>query len=1113
MDSIVQILRQRALEQPSQRSYTFLQDALTEAAYLTYGELDRRARGVAFQLQALGVSGQCALLLYPAGLEFIVAFLGCLYAGVTAIPTPVPHFKRPSPRLQAVLTDSGAKVALTTSQIVKDVEQRLPTRGDLATVQWVATDMYRTEDEPAWQPPSIDADTVAYLQYTSGSTASPKGVMITHRHLLANSADIAMAAAADSTSVLVSWMPHYHDFGLVYGIIQPLYQGFPCFLMAPAAFMQRPVEWLRAITHYRATQTGAPNFAYELCAQKITPQERAVLDLSSLAVAASGGERIRQATLDLFANTFKAQGFRMTSFMPSYGLAEATLRISSAPKNTAPLVIALDAKALRDGLVVDAHPTDKDAQSLVSCGVTVNPTRIAIVNPDTLQRCEPNKVGEIWVAGPGVGAGYWQRPLETQESFQAYLADSHEGPFLRTGDLGFLRDDQLFVTGRLKDMIIIRGANYYPQDIELTVAQSHPALLLDAGAAFAVDDGRNERLVVVQEVARTHLPRLDMDAVFDQIHQAIAESYQIAVDTIVLVKPNRIPKTSSGKIQRQRCRTLYLDEQLEDLIGSWRRPTAETIDRSPRNGVSIQQQLGQIASANRLTVLETYLQQQLGKVLRIPAAQVALDKPVTTLGIDSLAMTELIYTLESTLDLKIPLEQVLQSDSLHGFAAHLLTRIDRKAAVAGQTLLDRPLTIGHSPSTNGHSRAGNEATSIRDAQHILANLPQMNVVVAAQQGRKLQVDGRWIYDFASCNYLGLDLHPGVMAAIPPALEKWGVHPSWTRAVASPGIYAELEQELAALTGAPNVLVFPAITLLHAGVIPILAGADGVILKDIAAHQSIHEACRLAQSNGAEYLNFRHNDVGDLAEKLARYPLERTKLIAIDGVYSMSGAYPPLADYARLAEAYNATIYIDDAHGVGVIGENPTLANPYGSQGNGIIKHLGLDYVADRLIYVGGLSKAFSSFGAFITCADEAAKNRLRTASTFIFSGPSPVASLASALAGLRLNRQEGDAWRSKVYRLTEKLVTAAKALGLEVINENCFPIVSVVIGKTEDVVAACHLLWEHGILITPAIFPVVPPERGLVRFSITAANTEEEIDCALEALAAVQERLQMSGIT
>ncbi|MGH8035419.1 MAG: aminotransferase class I/II-fold pyridoxal phosphate-dependent enzyme, partial [Lysobacterales bacterium] len=375
---------------------------------------------------------------------------------------------------------------------------------------------------------------------------------------------------------------------------------------------------------------------------------------------------------------------------------------------------------------------------------------------------------------------------------------------------------------------------------------------------------------------------------------------------------------------------------------------------------------------------------------------------------------------------------------------------------------------------------------------MLRKIPQTYVDVQEQRDRQVLIDGRWRCDFASCNYLGMDLHPEVMHAIPAALDKWGVHPSWTRAVASPGLYAELERELADLLGAPTTLVFPSIHLLHIGVLPMLAGFNGVILKDNAAHHSIYEACLRSQADGIEWVEFAHNNIDDLERKLSRYRPEQSKIIAVDGVYSMSGEFPPLPEMVLLAKKYNALIYVDDAHGVGVIGANPTEEMPYGHGGCGIVKYFGLDYEADRIIYVGGLSKAFSSYGAFITCFDDAMKARLSLAGPFVFSGPSPVASLASALAGLRINRREGDRMRHRVYQLTHKLVTAAKAIGYEVDNEHDFPIVGVVIGNVDEVTEACQLLWEYDILITPATYPAVPMHRNLVRFSITAANTEAE---------------------
>jgi 8-amino-7-oxononanoate synthase len=334
-----------------------------------------------------------------------------------------------------------------------------------------------------------------------------------------------------------------------------------------------------------------------------------------------------------------------------------------------------------------------------------------------------------------------------------------------------------------------------------------------------------------------------------------------------------------------------------------------------------------------------------------------------------------------------------------------------------------------------------------------------------------------------------------------------VHPSWTRAVASPRIYRDLEDRLAEFVGAPTTLVFPSISLLHLGVVPALAGYDGIIFKAVEAHHSLHEGCLRAQANGAEWHDFPHGDIDALAARLAKQPPARTKLIATDGVFSMGASNPPLAEFARLAKAYNATLYVDDAHGFGVIGERPDSEMPYGYRGNGLVRHLGLDYVKDRIIYVAGLSKAFSSYAAFVTCFDEKMKYDLEASGPFVFSGPTCTASLASALAGLRVNAREGDECRRRIWRLASRFLAAVKAMGFEVDNAGGFPVIGVVIGGVEQLVAACKILWEHDVLITPALYPAVALNRSLVRFSITAANSEAEIDQAIRALEAVRERI------
>jgi 7-keto-8-aminopelargonate synthetase-like enzyme len=493
-------------------------------------------------------------------------------------------------------------------------------------------------------------------------------------------------------------------------------------------------------------------------------------------------------------------------------------------------------------------------------------------------------------------------------------------------------------------------------------------------------------------------------------------------------------------------------------------------------------------------LVEASVQKELLEVLgRQAAEQVPPTEPWANIGLDSLMTVDLKNRLEAMTRVTLPVERLARDVTTRALASFIVQKLDD----AGPAAAGAPAP---------EEKNGDELTD-DDMQKLAMEIPQLFVIADKQEDRRVLCGGRWRIDFASCNYLGLDLHPEVMAAIPPAIAEWGAHPSWTRDVASPRLYDDLERELAAFVGAPTTLVFPSISLLHTGVLPLLAGHDGVILKDVEAHHSIHEGCLRAQANGAEWVSFPHSDLDDLARKLARYRPGRKKIIATDGVYSMGSSHPPLVEYVRLAKEHDATLYVDDAHGFGVVGERPDAALPYGYRGNGLARHFGLDYVRDRVVYVAGLSKSFSSYAAFVTCFDEKMKWDLQGSGPFVFSGPTCVASLASALAGLRVNAREGDERRRTIFRLTRRFVTEARNLGFEVDNGAFFPIIGVVIGGFPDLTRACQLLWEHNLLITPAFYPAVPMHRNLVRFSITALNTEEDVDHAVCALEAVRDAL------
>lgn len=563
--SLSEILSYRAQHQPDKQAYIFLQNGETESASLTYGELDRQARLIANRLQSW--RGERALLLYPSGLEFIITFFGCLYAGVVAVPVYPPRRNQKLSRLLSIFNDTHAKVALTTTSVLIDIEKRREEEAELAQLKLVVTDTIEANPQE-FVPKSVTPESLAFLQYTSGSTGTPKGVMVTHGNLIHNQQMIHQAFGHSEQTIFVGWLPLFHDMGLIGNVLQPMYLGIPCILMPPVAFLMKPICWLKAISKYRATTSGGPNFAYDFCVKKVQPEELANLDLSSWDLAFNGAEPLRAETLERFSKKFAQCGFNYSAFYPCYGMAETTLLATGGNKNQKPVIQGVLAERLEQNLVVKSEISSKGSRVFVGCGRPHLDTTVSIVNSESLTRCKTGEVGEIWVSGGSIASGYWNRSSATQETFQAYLRDTGEGPFLRTGDLGFLLDGELFVTGRLKDVIIIRGQNHYPQDIELTVEKSHPALRSNCGAAFTVEVKGKERLVIVQEVERSYLHKLDVNEVVGNILQAVTAEHSLQVYAAVLVKTASISKTSSGKIQRDACRAKFLDGSL-NVVEDW----------------------------------------------------------------------------------------------------------------------------------------------------------------------------------------------------------------------------------------------------------------------------------------------------------------------------------------------------------------------------------------------------------------------------------------------------------------------------------------------------------------------------------------------------------------
>ncbi|WP_162877672.1 AMP-binding protein [Mycobacterium persicum] len=614
-----------------------------EHSQLTYRELDIKARAIASILQQQGAAGERVLVLCPSGLDFIAAFFGCIHAGAVAVPVHPPVRDKVMGRVASIIADVQARLVLTTTEVQAKVRDVVDGLADGSSLQWCAVDAVNPQSAAEWITPDIDPSAIAFVQYTSGSTSAPKGVMVTHHNLLSNLETIRRATGWVDSYIAVSWLPPHHDMGLISMILGTMCVGGSCFLMPPEAFIERPMRWLEALSRYGGTITAAPNFAYDLCVERSSEPERAALDLSKWLLAVCAAEPVRAATLDRFANAFGPSGFQPEAFKPAYGLAEATLLASGQADWIVPLVRHLDPVALREHHVVGVSPAHPAAVTLVGCGPALYDVEVVIVDPDTRRSCADGEVGEIWLAGGGIALGYWGEPIKTEETFSAFLADTGRGPFLRTGDLGFFLDGELFVTGRLKDLVIIRGRNYYAEDIEATVQDSHAALLRGRGAAFSVTRSSNdaEQLVVVQEVDRERIREADVGAVIAAIRAAVTEDHEIQAHAVLLVEPLRIPTTSSGKIRRNACRQRFLDGGLE-VFAQWHAPAP----RDPQPAVSPTEPTP--LHAGRAEIAEWFVS-RLSLELGLSRAEIDTSLPLSHYGLDSIRAIRLTAAMETWL--------------------------------------------------------------------------------------------------------------------------------------------------------------------------------------------------------------------------------------------------------------------------------------------------------------------------------------------------------------------------------------------------------------------------------------------------------------------------------
>ncbi len=1093
--TVGEVLRWRTSLQPGRRAFNFLANGERETAHLTFAELDRRARAIAARLDGLGAKGERALLLYPPGLDYVTAVFGCLYAGAVAVPAFPPRLNRPTPRLQAIVRSARPAITLIGNQLLPALERRLRRTPELRGLPWLATGDIPAGDGAHWRSPDLSGSSLAFLQYASGSTATPRGVMLSHANVLHNLRLVRLGFQLGEHDLGISWLPTYHDMGLVGGVLTPVYAGVPVTFLSPASFLQRPVRWLEAIARGRGTISAGPDFAYRLCVEKITPEQRRTLDLSSWRVAACGAEPIQARTLKRFAEAFAPCGFRREAFYPSYGMAETTLMVSGGQASAEPVLHAVRRDALEQGRAMAAgSPEEPAAHALVGCGRAMPGLAVVIADPETRNRCPPEQVGEIWVSGPSVGQGYWNRPEESTQAFQGYLAESGEGPFLRTGDLGFLRGGELFVTGRLKDLIIIRGRNHYPQDIELTMERSHPALRPGGGAAFSIDVDGGEQLIAVHEVERRRQP-LEVEEVVTALRHAVTERHDVAIHAVVLIRPSSLPRTSSGKVRRYACRERFLAGELK-VVGDWRQGQAEdagAADAAP----AAESSLAEPEQVCRL------IARQAAEVLQTPAGRVDLEKPLTAQGLDSLLAVELRERIDRECGLEVPLAAILEGVPIRQLAARLSDPATRTAG---------DLTAPAVPAANTGSAAVPPAPPAPlaaappppggdgDGVPLAARLEHLNRRVdealerdqyfyeresSGVDGSWVEVDGRRLLMLASYSYLGLIGHPALAAAARDALSRFGTGTHGVRLLAGTVTpHRELEQAVASFKRAEDAVVFSSGYVTNLTAISTLVREGDWVICDQLDHASIVDGCRLS---GARYLSFEHNDMASLAACLER-ARGGFRLVIVDAVFSMDGDVVDLPEVVRLCRRHGATLMVDEAHSLGVLGE----------RGRGIEEHFGLAPDAVDL-KMGTLSKAIPSVGGYVAGSAPLIRALKANSRAYIFSAALPPAQAAAARASLKVLEREPERV-ARLRRNARRFRSGLTELGFR-LPAGETPIVPILFRSEEETIAMTRSCHQLGCFVVPVVFPAVPADAPRLRTTVTAAHDAGEIDLALERLA------------
>lgn len=1109
-DHLPSVVAHWAQVQPSATAFRFT-DGETVLASLTYAQLWEEVRGLAGALQGRIKPGQRILLLYPPGLDFVIGLFACHALDAIAVPAYPPRRNRRASRIRSIVDDADTRIAFSSGAVADQLlmDERY---ADLEGVEVIATDAAELRDLAAWRPPdSLGIDSLAVLQYTSGSTGSPKGVMLTHRNVIANCQLILDAFEPGEGYCGMAWLPSYHDMGLVGGILQPLYMGCTATLMSPMTFLQRPARWLQTMSRDRIEISGGPNFGYQLCVDKIDDAELEGVDLSNWKIAFNGAEPIRPKTLDAFVERFAPYGFRREAFLPCYGMAETTLLVTGGPQAGRPVTTTFDGQLLDQG-VVQVNGDAEHARMLVGCGRVVAGERVEIVSPQTMEILPAGKIGEIWIQSPSVGQGYWQALRATEKTFRGMTADG-QGPFLRSGDLGFLHEGQLYVSGRLKDMIIVRGVNRYPQDIEQTVEEASDAVMAGSVAAFAMTLQDREHLVIVAETVRQR--GLDWDTHIQNIRRAVNEEHELPPDAVYLVRNSSVPKTSSGKIQRHACLEAVRDGDLK-IIAKWVRweevagvvrsggPTMMTAGaglHAARRAVAAE---GQAEYSPQTLAIIPAVEHQIRKVAGERAGELTPETNIVLdLGLDSLERLDIARGLEDFFGGRFPQEVLDVVETIGETAAAIAQHLPAAGVAAalarlasGQLDLDSPIANAVpadalaevEPEDRVEQFAEYQRLQQNKAQMLMTGVPNPFFTVHDAVVRDTTiVGGQQRISFASYNYLGMSGDPQVSAASIAAIERYGTSVSASRLVSGEKpIHGELESAIAQWIGVDASITFVGGHATNESTIGHLMGPGDLIVHDSLAHNSIVQGALLS---GARRRAFPHNDFQALDALLSKVRRQyRRVLVVVEGVYSMDGDYADLPTVLEVKRKHRAMLMVDEAHSMGTMGET----------GRGIAEHFGVD-PRQVDIWMGTLSKSFASCGGYIAGSQALVEYLRYTAPGFVFSVGMPPAAAAAAIASIEVLRAEPE----RVETLRQRsayFLSLARAAGLETGDSSGTPVIPVITGNSLVALRLAHRLFNDGINVQPILYPAVDEAAARLRFFLTSTHHNQQIEFTVQRL-------------